>query len=364
MHGIIKEQQELQGTDIDVTFDKNENSTSSLVDEDLTQLPQEIEEIGVILKNIYFDKNVEVDLCHARIKNNKIENQNQEIDNLHRAISELTIQDDTILNVNYNLKQFSQSILVNLNTDDVNQQNKANENIVESNQNLEENTIISKEINDRRPHIKPAKIKNTQRRKLLNVSALVNNAANTATEFADNTYFDTNTDLPIAKNKRKVRKISRKINKDKNEQTIQNKRKKKSDETTKMPVKTEKKATKIKNKKDITKKMLNEMKNYHKNNAATTEVNKNLETNEMIHNRNNTVKDKLLWNSHNNASVSYATFTGKPTNNKDVENNLSWIDNIRYVREISKEEIIPTYYEDNFWKDYTLPNDWSDYEFL
>ncbi|XP_052757480.1 uncharacterized protein LOC128202183 isoform X2 [Galleria mellonella] len=52
--------------------------------------------------------------------------------------------------------------------------------------------------------------------------------------------------------------------------------------------------------------------------------------------------------------------------NKTVENNLSWLENIRYVRQVGADETDPklTYLNESFWNDYTLPNGWSDQEFF
>ncbi|XP_059045232.1 myb-like protein D [Achroia grisella] len=51
--------------------------------------------------------------------------------------------------------------------------------------------------------------------------------------------------------------------------------------------------------------------------------------------------------------------------NKTVENDLSWLENIRYVREVGTDETDTalTFLNESFWNDYTLPNGWSDLEF-
>lgn len=52
--------------------------------------------------------------------------------------------------------------------------------------------------------------------------------------------------------------------------------------------------------------------------------------------------------------------------NKDVENDLSWIENIRYVRESRSDEFDPklSYLNDSFWHNFELPGDWDDQDFV
>ncbi|KAI8434609.1 hypothetical protein MSG28_003145 [Choristoneura fumiferana] len=51
--------------------------------------------------------------------------------------------------------------------------------------------------------------------------------------------------------------------------------------------------------------------------------------------------------------------------NENVECDLSWVENLRYVREISQEENDPTLsiLDDNFWNNFNLPDKWNDQDF-
>ncbi|PZC84713.1 hypothetical protein B5X24_HaOG204261 [Helicoverpa armigera] len=54
-----------------------------------------------------------------------------------------------------------------------------------------------------------------------------------------------------------------------------------------------------------------------------------------------------------------------PIYNKNVENDLSWVENIRYVREIKEDENeTQLNIEESFWGNYYLPNNWNDNDFL
>ncbi|XP_047020935.1 uncharacterized protein LOC124630936 [Helicoverpa zea] len=54
-----------------------------------------------------------------------------------------------------------------------------------------------------------------------------------------------------------------------------------------------------------------------------------------------------------------------PIYNKNVENDLSWVENIRYVREIKEDENeTQLNIEESFWCNYYLPNNWNDNDFL
>lgn len=50
--------------------------------------------------------------------------------------------------------------------------------------------------------------------------------------------------------------------------------------------------------------------------------------------------------------------------NENVQCDLSWVENLRYVREISQEND-PTLsiFDDNFWNNFSLPNNWNDKDF-
>lgn len=50
--------------------------------------------------------------------------------------------------------------------------------------------------------------------------------------------------------------------------------------------------------------------------------------------------------------------------NKYVENDLSWMENIRYVREINAEEHDATLiFDDSFWENFTMPINWNERDF-
>ncbi|XP_063359902.1 probable serine/threonine-protein kinase DDB_G0283337 [Cydia amplana] len=51
--------------------------------------------------------------------------------------------------------------------------------------------------------------------------------------------------------------------------------------------------------------------------------------------------------------------------NENVENDLSWVENLRFVREISPNEYDPalTLLQDNFWDNFQLPGTWDDLDF-
>lgn len=51
--------------------------------------------------------------------------------------------------------------------------------------------------------------------------------------------------------------------------------------------------------------------------------------------------------------------------NKYIENDLSWMENIRYVREIATDEFDPKLeeFDENFWNSYSLPKNWDDQDF-
>ncbi|XP_047988488.1 uncharacterized protein LOC125228082 [Leguminivora glycinivorella] len=51
--------------------------------------------------------------------------------------------------------------------------------------------------------------------------------------------------------------------------------------------------------------------------------------------------------------------------NENVENDLSWVENLRYVREISPSEYDPglNILQDNFWNNFQLPGTWDDLDF-
>uniref|UniRef100_A0A2A4JH36 Uncharacterized protein n=1 Tax=Heliothis virescens TaxID=7102 RepID=A0A2A4JH36_HELVI len=54
-----------------------------------------------------------------------------------------------------------------------------------------------------------------------------------------------------------------------------------------------------------------------------------------------------------------------PIYNRNVENDLSWVENIRYVREIRQDENdTKLIIEDSFWDNYYLPNNWNETDFL
>ncbi|XP_072943846.1 uncharacterized protein [Epargyreus clarus] len=82
-----------------------------------------------------------------------------------------------------------------------------------------------------------------------------------------------------------------------------------------------------------------------------------------VHIRNDEVSI-TAWNENSHENI--ISQLDLLTNSKRVENDLSWLENIKYVREISANEFDPKLngLEDNFWDNFSLPGEWSDVEFL
>lgn len=88
-----------------------------------------------------------------------------------------------------------------------------------------------------------------------------------------------------------------------------------------------------------------------------------IEEQEELQGWDNNITNRSLNDKSNDTGHLTNIIKDKPVNtvyNKEVQNDLSWVENLRYVREISAEEKIPVYYEDGFWESYSLPFDWND----
>lgn len=99
-------------------------------------------------------------------------------------------------------------------------------------------------------------------------------------------------------------------------------------------------------------------------NDSTTIKKKRSRKKKVVNEKEIKPKNKKVYRraSKSNKSVKTETI---PIYNENVINDLSWVENIRFVREIQVDENDPKLHlEDSFWDNYHLPANWSENEFM
>lgn len=126
-------------------------------------------------------------------------------------------------------------------------------------------------------------------------------------------------------------------------------------------------------------------------NEKKTQKQKNVKANDTKHKQNEANRSNTTQTANKQSNHQYQSYTNKltysktqqsieprtdkcfkankgkdrqivPIHNKAVANDLSWIENIRFVREIPSEEY-ESFIQEAFWENYTLPDDWNDNDF-
>lgn len=140
-------------------------------------------------------------------------------------------------------------------------------------------------------------------------------------------------------------------------------RKKRNDKNKSKDIKVARRKKKAKQDGDSTQNGTNELK---KSNIGRTKVDL-INNREKIKNKNDIIpteiNTKKKYNNNNlaNLNTNVIKTTTPKIYNKEIVDDLSWVENIRYVREIATNEFDPV--EDSFWECVTFPSEWNDLEF-